>query len=73
MEMCNGGEILDYVMDQGNLEENVVKKIMLQLFKAVKYIHSEGICHRDLKPENFLLSEKNNLDSDIKIVDFGLS
>jgi calcium-dependent protein kinase len=45
---------------------------MWQIFGALKYCHGKGLCHRDLKPENFLLSEKS-LESDMKIVDFGLS
>lgn len=31
-----------------------------------------GVCHRDLKPENFIFNDKTN-ESDIKIIDFGLS
>ena len=31
-----------------------------------------GIVHRDLKPENFLFENKEK-DSDLKIIDFGLS
>jgi serine/threonine protein kinase len=30
------------------------------------------VCHRDLKPENFLFETKDD-NSDIKIIDFGLS
>lgn len=39
---------------------------------AIYYLHSFGIAHRDLKPENILMTNSNE-DSDIKIVDFGLS
>jgi calcium-dependent protein kinase len=35
-------------------------------------MHSKGIVHRDLKPENILFLT-NQPDSEIKIVDFGLS
>ena len=35
-------------------------------------MHSFGIAHRDMKPENILMMDKG-ADSDIKIVDFGLS
>jgi calcium-dependent protein kinase len=35
-------------------------------------MHSFGIAHRDLKPENILLVSKDP-DSEIKLVDFGLS
>ena len=31
-----------------------------------------GIAHRDLKPENFLFETKDQ-NSDLKIIDFGLS
>ncbi|KNC84870.1 CAMK/CAMK1 protein kinase [Sphaeroforma arctica JP610] len=39
---------------------------------AVTYLHQNGICHRDLKPENILFAGKE-MDSDIKVADFGLS
>lgn len=35
-------------------------------------MHSKGIVHRDLKPENILFTSKE-IDSELKIVDFGLS
>lgn len=36
------------------------------------YLHSFGIAHRDIKPENILL-KYNTEDSEVKLVDFGLS
>lgn len=39
---------------------------------GINYCHNKGIVHRDLKPENFLYETKEP-DSDIKIIDFGLS
>ena len=39
---------------------------------ALYYLHSFGVAHRDLKPENILMVSDNE-DSDLKIVDFGLS
>lgn len=35
-------------------------------------MHKQGIVHRDLKPENILFSSPR-IDSEIKIIDFGLS
>ena len=29
--------------------------------------------HRDIKPENFILAEKNNKQSEVKMIDFGLA
>ena len=45
---------------------------MRQMLSAVKHLHIHGIVHRDLKPENFLLAS-NEEDSEIKLIDFGLS
>jgi len=69
MEYCNGGELFNYIVDKGKLEENEASMFFYQLINALDYIHSLGIAHRDLKPENLLLLD-NKL---IKIIDFGLS
>lgn len=45
---------------------------MNRLLSAVKYLHDMNICHRDLKPENILFKREND-DTQIKIIDFGLS
>ena len=39
---------------------------------ALSYLHACNIVHRDIKPENFLLM-KNDFDSTIKMIDFGLA
>ena len=45
---------------------------MDKIFSAINHMHSRGIIHRDIKPENVLFLSKSP-DSEIKIVDFGLS
>ena len=47
-------------------------KIFKQILQSINYCHAMGIAHRDLKPENFLFETKEP-DSDLKIIDFGLS
>ncbi|CAE7570347.1 cmk-1, partial [Symbiodinium microadriaticum] len=49
------------------------RDVLQVLCETIGYCHSKGIVHRDLKPENLLLSSQNELDSNIKISDFGLS
>lgn len=58
MEYCSGGELLERIVESGQLSETETAKILKKVFSAVKYLHERGICHRDLKPENFLFSHK---------------
>ncbi|CAE7292428.1 CPK2 [Symbiodinium microadriaticum] len=50
MRCCKGGELFDAILEQAI--------IMQQIFKAMVYMHENGVCHRDLKPENFLFLKK---------------
>lgn len=57
---------------QRKLNEQDTSLLMKKLFSAVYYMHLKGIVHRDLKLENILYETKDP-DSEIKIIDFGLS
>ena len=71
MEYAEGGELFNYIIDQGCLSEDESRYIFQQIIDAINYLHQIGICHRDLKPENILFDSKEK--KKIKIIDFGLS
>lgn len=62
--------ILEKRFDDSFYNENFIKKILFQVFKAVDYLHSHKILHRDLKPANILVKEN---DLTVKLADFGLA
>ncbi|XP_070553790.1 dual serine/threonine and tyrosine protein kinase-like [Ptychodera flava] len=43
-------------------------QIAIEVAKAIRFLHSEGIVHRDIKTENVLLG----VSDEVKIADFGL-
>jgi carbon catabolite-derepressing protein kinase len=64
-----GGELFNYIVEQGRLPESQARRFFQQLISGIQYSHSIKIVHRDLKPENVLLDD----DLNVKIADFGLS
>ncbi|CBQ69506.1 related to ser/thr protein kinases [Sporisorium reilianum SRZ2] len=68
-EICAGGELYDYLVENQVLAEPEARRIFGQLCLAVAYVHSKGIVHRDLKLENILLDERCN----VKLGDFGFT
>ncbi|KAL7460717.1 hypothetical protein ACHAXS_001164, partial [Conticribra weissflogii] len=75
-EKYSGGELFDRIIDNttadGCLSDKAASRIIKSLLEAVAYLHSKGIVHRDIKPENILF-ESSDEDSDIRLIDFGLS
>jgi hypothetical protein len=73
MEYCYGGDLFSYLENRHfRLTEKRASTIIHQMATAVYYMHSFGVVHRDLKPENVLMASSDE-DSDIRILDFGLS
>ncbi|MQL92090.1 hypothetical protein Taro_024707 [Colocasia esculenta] len=69
MEHVKSGELFDYIVEKGRLQEDEARRFFQQIISGVEYCHRNMVVHRDLKPENLLLDSKFN----VKIVDFGLS
>lgn len=64
-----GGELFDYIVSHGRMQEDKARRFFQQMICAVEYCHRHKVVHRDLKPENLLLDDNLN----VKIADFGLS
>jgi serine/threonine protein kinase len=76
MELMEGGELFDYVVEKGTLTEEEASKIVRQVTSAIAFMHSRNFIHRDLKPENLLLKQRPKSakeEIEVKIIDFGLS
>ncbi|KAI8819164.1 kinase-like domain-containing protein [Fimicolochytrium jonesii] len=69
MELVEGGELFDHIIQRGRLPEPDALKYFQQIIYGLEYCHGYNICHRDLKPENLLLDREGN----IKIADFGMA
>jgi len=72
MEIAEGGELFDRIVNKGHYSEKEAARAFRQIMKVVAQCHALGVMHRDLKPENFLLSSTKD-DAQIKATDFGLS
>ncbi|KAK4477596.1 hypothetical protein RD792_016832 [Penstemon davidsonii] len=69
MEYVKSGELFDYIVEKGRLQEEEARVFFQQIISGVEYCHRNMVVHRDLKPENLLLDSKRS----VKIADFGLS
>jgi len=72
MELVNGSELFDRIVEKGFYSERNAMHVVSQILDAVAYLHSLDIAHRDLKPENLLCSGTGDNEI-VKIADFGLS
>ena len=69
IEMCSGGDLLNYVRKRRRLKEDVAKYMFKQLILGLQHIHSKNVVHWDIKLDNILLDKVGK----IKIGDFGVS
>jgi polo-like kinase 1 len=67
--MCHNQTLNEILKRRRRLTEIEVQCYIVQLIKAVKYLHNHRVIHRDLKLGNLFLTDKMEL----KVGDFGLA
>ncbi|XP_027026214.1 caM kinase-like vesicle-associated, like isoform X2 [Tachysurus fulvidraco] len=71
-ELATGGDVFDWILDQGNYTERDAANVIRQVLEAVAYLHSLNIVHRNLKLENLMYYTENN-HKKVVLRDFYLS
>ena len=69
LEMCHNQSLNELLKRRKRLTEIEVQCYLVQMIKALKYLHSHRVIHRDLKLGNLFLTDKMEL----KVGDFGLA
>ena len=70
MDYCEGRDLDFYLRLQGSFPEKEAKSIIIQVVRALHYLHTceTPVIHFDIKPANILYH-----NSEVRLTDFGLS
>jgi len=74
-ELLEGADLFQHLTEHAPVSEEFAQNVTSQVLKAIQHIHKVsgiGIIHRDVKLEN-LRFRKKSTDSELVLVDFGLS
>lgn len=66
---ASDADLSQIIRSNQTLTEAHIKYFMVQLLRAIHYMHSIHILHRDLKPGNLLV----NADCTLRVCDFGMA
>jgi calcium/calmodulin-dependent protein kinase I len=72
-ERLEGGELFEYILDNGPLKESFARTALYGAFSAVSYLHARGVVHRDIKAENLIFFTDERGETSLKLIDFGFS
>ncbi len=73
MEYVGASDLERYIGKNSPLAPKEALRIAMEVCRALKEAHSNGIVHRDIKPENILLTEDAAGEVHVKVADFGLA
>ena len=73
MELLRGEDLGHRIKRLGRLDLEDALHVTVQILRGLARAHHAGIVHRDLKPDNIFLVDRDDDDSFVKILDFGIS
>ncbi len=73
MEYVSGGTLAQRLKKRKRLPEGEILPIIMQALSGLEEAHRHEIVHRDISPGNLMLSEDNNGDVRVVIIDFGIA
>jgi serine/threonine protein kinase len=73
MELLEGRDLSQLLKDIGRLPWLRTRNILLQVVRALRAAHENGIIHRDMKPGNVFLTNRASAMDYVKVLDFGIA
>jgi len=74
MEYVDGIMLDDFINNKnGLIVEAKAYDLFAQILDAFAYAHKKGIVHRDIKPANIILTNDNEGNFVVKVLDFGIA
>ncbi len=67
MKYMKNGDLMNYIIKNGRLDESVLLRMVRSILECLKYLSAKEIFHCDIKPENILLSKRY----EPLLIDFG--
>ncbi|KUF94385.1 hypothetical protein AM588_10009853 [Phytophthora nicotianae] len=71
MENCVGGDLFDFISQNGGMDEHEAKTLFRHITSAINHCHEHGVVHLDIKPENLFFKVSSMQLETVKLGDFG--
>jgi serine/threonine protein kinase len=74
LEFLSGGDLFDYMKKRNfSVPDEMSRTIISKIANAIYYMHRMSIVHRDIKLENVMMTRDSDINSEPKLIDFGLA